>query len=93
MSLVLPEIGIKLSMNLNEEGTEFTLKVNGRSVYALPYIYDSNVEEDAKQTLEATIKINKKRIAVPSPWYQVDFIKNINKSLGDENISINDAKI
>ena len=39
LCLVLPEIRVKLSMFLNEEGNEFTLFVNGRTVYALPYLY------------------------------------------------------
>ena len=37
--LVLPELQIKLSLFLNEEGNEFWLFVNGNSVYALPYMY------------------------------------------------------
>ena len=37
--LVLPELHVKLSLFLNEEGTEFSLYVNGRNVYALPYMF------------------------------------------------------
>ena len=39
LCLVLPELQVKLSLFLNEEGTEFSLFVNGRNVYALPYMY------------------------------------------------------
>ena len=31
---------IKLSLDLNKDGNEFSLFVNGRNVYALPYFYD-----------------------------------------------------
>ena len=37
--LVIPEEQVKLSLDLNREGNEFSLFVNARNVYALPYFY------------------------------------------------------
>lgn len=39
ISLVIPEFSVKLSLDLDAVGKEFHLFVNGRSVYALPYVY------------------------------------------------------
>ena len=39
LCLVLPELQLKLSLFLNDEGNEFSLLVNGRNVYALPYMH------------------------------------------------------
>ena len=43
LCLVLPEYQLKLSMRPNVDGDEFLLFVNGRIVYALPYIYGKSV--------------------------------------------------
>ena len=43
LCLVLPELQLKLSLFLNEEGNEFSLHVNGRNVYALPYIHGKSL--------------------------------------------------
>ena len=39
LCLVLPELQLKMSLFLNDEGNEFSLLVNGRNVYALPYMH------------------------------------------------------
>ena len=37
--LVLPELQMKLNIDLDRDQREYTLEVNGRSMYALPYIH------------------------------------------------------
>ena len=44
LCLVIPEYQVKLSLRLNEDGTEFELFVNGRTIYALPYVYGKSLK-------------------------------------------------
>ena len=76
--LVIPEMSVKLSLDLNKEGNEFSLFVNARNVYALPYFYEFNSSTDDEISLQVSeIKLNGEQIDLPQPWTPVDFINNI----------------
>ena len=51
------------------------------------------MEYKTHRILSASVKINGESISVPSPWYQLDFLNNINYDLGHEDFSIRDAEI
>lgn len=94
ISLVIPEFSVKLSLDLDEEGKEFLLLVNGRSIYALPYFYDFTESEQRTINLKASIYLNEKTITVPQPWTPIDFIDNIRATFsGEDKVQIQKACI
>ena len=51
------------------------------------------MEYETERILSASIMINGESMLVPSPWYQLEFLNNMNHDLGHEDFSIRDAEI
>ena len=75
LNIVFPENNLKLNMDLSADANVFTLMVNNRDYYQLPYRFDLTQEGITCRGLRK-IKFNQKEIKVPENWSNREFIKN-----------------
>ena len=87
--LVIPEHQLKLSMSLDEDATEFVFFVNGRSVYALPYVYGKSFIVETLATIGDVLTFTLLLLVIdPDRASDAQIILNATVYVNDEDIVV-----
>ena len=90
---------MKIQAFLDDQGDRFTLTVNGKNFYRLPFKYDMEYEEDIPSIIDRKDKIRGKfRLArkndpqlitleYPLPWCPIRFAEDLQSKLKDQPIT------
>ena len=90
---MIPEFNLKLHMTLSDDCEYFELYVNGEKFFDLPFKYDLTPEGDVNVKLNAIVIFNGQNIAIPQPWNNREFNKNLREIIEGDDKSIKKVEV
>ena len=80
-------------MNLSTDNDMFLLYVNKVDFLQLPYKYDQTPDGDSNVTYMADVTFNERKIALPQPWNNLEFVGYIQEAIGGIDPVIQRAEV